>query len=50
MEPIIFVVLLALGVYLAFKVVKVIVRLAIATGLALAFYFLLYPRIADFLQ
>jgi len=50
MEPIIFVVLLALGVYLAFKVVKVIVRLAIVTGLAVAFYFLLYPRIADFLQ
>jgi hypothetical protein len=50
MEPILFVGLLALGVYLAFKVVKVLVRLAIVAGLALAFYFLLYPRIASLLQ
>jgi len=50
MEPIVFVVLLTLGVYLVFKIVKVIVRLAIVTGLAVAFYFLLYPRIVSLLQ
>ena len=50
MEPIVFVGLLAVGIYLAFKVAKVLFRLAIVVGLGLAFYFLVYPRIVDYLS
>lgn len=49
-EPIVFVGLLVLGIYVAFKVAKVLVRLAIFVALALAFYFFVYPRIVEFLQ
>jgi hypothetical protein len=49
-EPIVFLALLALGIYIAFKVAKVLVRLAIFLALALAFYFFVYPRIVEFLQ
>ena len=49
-EPIVFLALLAVGIYIAFKVAKVLVRLAIFVALALAFYFFVYPRIVDFLQ
>jgi hypothetical protein len=44
------VVLLVLGMCIAFKVAKVLVRLAIFVASALAFYFFVYPRIVDFLQ
>ena len=50
MEPIIFLGLLILGIYIAFKVAKVLVRLAIFVALALAFYFFVYPRIVEFLE
>jgi hypothetical protein len=49
-EPIVFVALLAVGIYIAFKVAKVLVRLAIFVALALAFYSFVYPRIVEFLQ
>ena len=49
-EPIVFLVLLVLGIYIAFKVAKVIVRLAIVVALALAFYLFVYPRIVEFLR
>jgi hypothetical protein len=47
MEPIVFLALLALGIYIAFKVAKVLVRLAIFVALVLAFYLFVYPRIVD---
>jgi hypothetical protein len=50
MEPIVFLALLALGIYIAFKVAKVLVRLAIFVALVLAFYLFVYPRIVEFLQ
>ena len=50
MEPIIFVAVLAAAIYLAFKVVKVVFRLAILVCLVLAVYFLLYPRIVEYLS
>lgn len=50
MEPIVFLVLLVLGIYIAFKVAKFLVRLAIVVGLALAFYFFVYPKIVEYLQ
>lgn len=49
-ELIVFLVLLLLGIYIAFKVAKVLVRLASFVALALAFYFFVYPRIVEFLQ
>ncbi|NNG16907.1 MAG: hypothetical protein HKM89_10540 [Gemmatimonadales bacterium] len=49
-EPIVFVVLLVLGIYIAMKVAKMLIRLAIFVALALAFYFFVYPKIAEFLQ
>ena len=49
-EPIIFGVLLVLGIYVAMKVAKMLIRLAIFVTLALAFYFFVYPKITEFLQ
>ena len=49
MELIIFGVLAVVGIWLAIKIVKLVIRLTILGVLVAAFYYLVYPRLSELL-
>ena len=47
MELIIFAVLAVVGVWLAIKIAKLVIRLAILVALVAAFFYFVYPQISE---
>lgn len=48
MEVAVFLILLVIGAVIAIKVTRIVIRLAIALGLAAAFYVFLFPKMAEY--